>query len=447
MEYDLIIIGGGSAGVGSALAASDYDKDKKILLIEKGPVFGGTSTLCGVCNWEPGIPSALGYHKVIAERLMENGSGFVAKTTKFYTNDYPFGLSEPCDDNYTTTYKRAGVSPYDQRRFMFYPQAMHLIMKELLIGKGVHYRLNCEFIDVLYEDKYINKIIVKSNDIKETFVGKMYIDASSNLLLCRKANCSVKIGAESKNVYNEPGAPLEYKKDLNGVTLCFEIVPKDKRSVDEIPLEYNEDVSHWKNFDNGERVPSCIYKFPNGTINVNMLPTMDGSESFDVKDEDLYNICKSRVYKYFEWLQKTGILDGYKISYIYPFVGRREFYRLEGVRVLNENHIREGIKYPNTYIAYGDHPLDTHGGSSALTQIKEKYGIFYECLLPKEYNNLFVAGKGASFSHIAASSCRLSRTMMALGEAAGVASIMALHDNCSNRNVDITKLQQYLKIN
>jgi hypothetical protein len=46
-------------------------------------------------------------------------------------------------------------------------------------------------------------------------------------------------------------------------------------------------------------------------------------------------------------------------------------------------------------------------------------------LLPVEYDNLAVACRGASFSSVAASSCRLSRTMMQLGQAAGTAAALA----------------------
>ena len=47
------------------------------------------------------------------------------------------------------------------------------------------------------------------------------------------------------------------------------------------------------------------------------------------------------------------------------------------------------------------------------------YEILIECTMTNEFSNLFVACRGASFTHIAASSVRLSRTMMSLGEGVG----------------------------
>ena len=63
--------------------------------------------------------------------------------------------------------------------------------------------------------------------------------------------------------------------------------------------------------------------------------------------------------------------------------------------------------------------LDKHGEGGGGGEIKTPYSIPITCLEAKEYDNLFVACRGASFSNIAASSARLTRTMLGLGEAVG----------------------------
>jgi hypothetical protein len=70
--------------------------------------------------------------------------------------------------------------------------------------------------------------------------------------------------------------------------------------------------------------------------------------------------------------------------------------------------------------------MDTHGGHArGISDLPEPYGIPYRCLIPKGQRNLLVACRAASFSSLAASSCRLSRTMMQLGQAAGTAAVLA----------------------
>jgi len=72
------------------------------------------------------------------------------------------------------------------------------------------------------------------------------------------------------------------------------------------------------------------------------------------------------------------------------------------------------------------------------------YGVPYRCLLPKGVNNLFIASRAASFSHIAASSCRLSRTMMTLGQAAGNAAGLCVRHGVAPRQVPLDELRDAL---
>ncbi len=85
------------------------------------------------------------------------------------------------------------------------------------------------------------------------------------------------------------------------------------------------------------------------------------------------------------------------------------------------------------------------GAKSHLYEVPNgPYGVPYRCLLPRGPRNLMIACRAASFSHIAASSCRLSRTMMTLGQAAGTAAAFAVRQHVSPAQVDITWLQAEL---
>jgi hypothetical protein len=64
--------------------------------------------------------------------------------------------------------------------------------------------------------------------------------------------------------------------------------------------------------------------------------------------------------------------------------------------------------------------------------------------LPLKTENVLIAGRAASFSAIAASSCRLSRTMMQLGEAAGVAAHVACERNVALRQVPADEIRRVM---
>ena len=77
--------------------------------------------------------------------------------------------------------------------------------------------------------------------------------------------------------------------------------------------------------------------------------------------------------------------------------------------------------------------------------MKAPYGVPFRCLIPAGYRNLLIACRSASFSSVAASSCRLSRTMMELGQAAGTAAALARELGMDVAAVPPEKLREALR--
>ena len=129
--------------------------------------------------------------------------------------------------------------------------------------------------------------------------------------------------------------------------------------------------------------------------------------------------------------RKKG-LKGYEIVKIFNKVGIRESYRIVGDYVLTEKDVRKGFllqEKRNEFIAYSDHALDVHGDKALGTELDFPFGIPLSCTKTSECKNLFVASKGISLSHIACSSARLTRTIMAIGEGVGEAVSLLLFRN------------------
>ncbi|MFC1453469.1 FAD-dependent oxidoreductase, partial [Verrucomicrobiota bacterium] len=208
--------------------------------------------------------------------------------------------------------------------------------------------------------------------------------------------------------------------------LVFRITRKGAPGIDPLPEGIPEEL-WWT-----DRLPSVsMNHYPNGDRNMNMLPTMEGDEFMRLGYAAAREECTRRVYAYWRRLQATkDEFFHYRISWIAPELGVRESYRIIGEHVLTQHDLLAGLsgREHDDTIAIADHAMDTHGpstGRQGCAELSEPYGVPFRCLIPKGFRNLLIASRAASFSSIAASSCRTSRTMMQLGQAAGTAAFVS----------------------
>ncbi len=425
IKTDVCILGAGAGGTGAAYRL--LRQGFRVVICDKNPDFGGTAVYSGVSCWEPGI-SLSGLHERLRDVVAENGA-YVGRTVPncnlFYPengdnweNDsfalYPWGLSVK-DENgvYADTLQRC-ASHNDRkimRRFQFDGADMTAAMNRVLspYKENLTTLFSRKFASVRAENDSVKAIVLDDGTEIE---AEYFIDASATLALARAAGCEVSPESEGPDAYGEPSAVAG---SLNGVTFVFRVKKhEDAGHIDEIPEEYDVGDAF------GKGVISCFNIYPNGDINVNMLPTLDGMEFRRLKDRADFE-GKRRVYRYWRYLQENHGMKGYTLTEIFQ-PGVREDYRLVGRCVLTENDIRDGIygqKNRDRFIAVADHLMDIHGSGGLAKTLSVPYGIPIECCMAKEYENLFVACRAASFSHIAASSARLTRTMMSMGEGVG----------------------------
>jgi hypothetical protein len=175
-----------------------------------------------------------------------------------------------------------------------------------------------------------------------------------------------------------------------------------------------------------------------------MLP---GRALVDYGYEQCMELTERAVAAHWRWLQSTPDFAGYEFERAAPMLGIRESYRVVTRYVLNEHDLVAGLtgQPHDDIIAIADHPCDIHGAGGRLTSVSGPYGIPYRCLIPRgDWGNLLVACRGAGFSKIAASSCRLQRTMIQLGHAAGAAAAMSVEAEVPVDKIDIEALVSQL---
>lgn len=453
-ETDILIVGGGSGGFGAAIRAARHNPTARIVLIETLHMLGGTSTAGGVNNWEPGIGGP-GVHYELYERLSQQKDAIgVARTVHAYSPAEPYGFSRIDPDSpYESSLRRSATPREDWRRVHFEPDMMANLMLDMLQSAGVDVRFRTRFTEVQVKDRQLVSVVAQPLDGGDPYEirSKLFIDCSGGGHLALAAECQMAFGEEPADLYQEPSAPDTPAPIVNGVSQVYRVTKADTAGIDPLPdTAKSPEVQQWV----AENNPAtAITEYPNGDLCMNTLPTMQGAEFHNMPYPEAQRISQARMYAQWHRLQTQYGFDHYRFHSMFPLVGIRESHRLVGRYVLKEQDVRAGFLHQaraDEIIAFGDHALDTHGERRVkgpkLGELDQPHGIPYDCLLPREYDNLITASRGSSFSHIGASSCRLSRTMMALGEAAGVASALALSQHRLYPEVSIAQLRGELDI-
>ena len=454
IETDILIIGGGSGGFGAAIRAARADPKARILLLDSMAQLGGTSTVGGVNVWQAGI-SGPGVHYELYARLAPDAIG-VGKIVHLSSKEEPYGFSriDP-HSSYESSLRTAGLTKPETRRVHFEPDVLAEAMDAMLREAGVEIRYRTRFADVSVQGRRIVSITAQPLDggiLPIRFAASSSSTAPAAATWRGKPSAAWPLAKNRSMIATRSHLPPDSASPIvNGISQVFRVTPAAEAGVDELPAAARAPaIQDWLAT---HRPAAHVVEYPNGDLCVNVLPTMEGAEFHSMPYPQAQAIGQARMHAHWRRMQTEYGFDRYRFKSMFPLVGIRESHRLVGRYVLREQDVRAGLlRQPRReeIIALADHPLDTHGArnvrGSNLKHLEQPYGIPYACLLPNEYDNLIAASRGASFSHIAASSCRLSRTMMALGEAAGVASALALRDGAAYAEVDVDDIREQIGI-
>lgn len=435
MVCEVCVIGGGSGGIGAALAAARSGAD--VILVEKNNILGGNSTSGYVCRWEPG--PGCSFAQEIFDRLNQVADA-VGITTRKPTR---FGaLLEPDPKlTYEDSTHRAGLSANKFHAVIYEPEAFHKVVLEMLISTDrCRVLLETTFMEAETQGKLIKSVSIRTTDGSiHNIRAKVFIDCSGDGYLCRKIGCETMLGEDSRERFNESSAPAKPGPTLNAISLCYRVSKRaDNKSCDPKP----NNTSGWAR-------SASVHQLPGGDRIVNPLPLLPGKVLIDMGYAKAYETAMERAGDHWLWLKTFSEFEGYNFESFAPMLGIRESQRIVTDYILSQHDLNDGLegqKHPDI-IAIADHPMDTHGEGGGLRGVNAVYGIPYRCLIPKGWNNLLIACRGAGFSHIAASSCRLSRTIMALGHAAGLAAAEAARKEIDVRAIDISQLVQLTGLN
>src|SRR5690606_17850404 len=175
--------------------------------------------------------------------------------------------------------------------------------------------------------------------------------------------------------------------------------------------------------------------------------------------------CALPIFVYSNWsfLKNSSLFkDEYKnryLDWVAYIAGKRESRRLLGDIVLTEQDITYFVIYPDASaptswtidLHYPDSINSEHfpGGEFKSIAVHKKihpYPIPYRCFYSRNVDNLFMAGRNISVTHIALGTVRVMRTTGMMGEVVGMAASVCIKNKATPREVYEKHLEELIDL-
>ena len=402
-EYDLLVAGGGVAGICTALSAARMGLS--VLLIHDRPVLGG-------CNSSE-IRVCMGG---IIHCGMYPNLGHTVKEIEPI-----FGTPDVFDPAYFEDHRKQAVF-------------------RLWETKGKCCRaMNEQVVSLACENGHIRSVITRSTVTgqKKEYRARLYADCTGDAVLSRLAGAETMYGREAKETFGESlGAPVHEDLVMGQSIRWYSEKTKGSAVFPKINFSLpfsEEDCLHVRNGD---------WEQESG------FRRRMGEETEYIRDYGLVAIFSNWSWqKNFSPRRAEYRRD--RLVWASHLGGKRESYRVVGDHVLTQNDIENRVIYPDATAAL-TWDIDMHfpemtneeafGGEAFRSfayhrGIREPYPMPYRCLYARDVDNLFLGGRTVSASHVAFSSVRVMRTLGMLGEVVGLAAAICRKHDCLPRGV------------
>jgi hypothetical protein len=432
IRTEVCVIGGGSGGTGAAVAAARAGA--KVVLLERDSCLGGTATNGMVCVWRP-VAGSNGIPRELFREMRKD----------------PLGVADVRYEVTTHGSRTVNGKLLKGTGIPFEPRAMDYATRTLLEATGrCQTLLATTFCRAERENDSIRAVEAWFAGKRLRIEADVFIDCTGDGDVCADAGCASHLGEDPRSLYHEPNAPETARLILNGLTLCYRITDTGEKQKPYLPA--GVDVGKCT-------LSACLDRMPNGDRVVNVVPMLPGNAILHCEYSELMRKAQHRVLDHMYQLQnlpadhpmtrsiKNRDLSTWTISAIAPRIGVRETRRIVTDYVLRETDLDAGVARQGhrDVIAIADHSVDLHARGVKFRTLEGPFGIPYRCLLPQGVRNLMIACRASGFSHIAAASCRLQRTLLTLGQAAGTAAALAVKNHVDLRQIDVGQLQATLQ--
>ncbi len=398
-SYDCVVIGGGIGGLCAALSSAR--SGLKTALVHNRPVLGGNNS---------------------SEVRVHLGG-------KLYKDPYP-KLGEIVAE----IGPRRGDNAADAARY-----EDDLKMKVASGQENLTLYMNHHVTGVTMKGKTITAVQALKLDSSETITipGTYFIDSTGDGFVAVAAGAKFMYGRESKAQYNEPSAPDKPDRQVLGSSVQWNTVDAKK------PTSFPDiDWGHTVTDKNAEAVSMGEWTWETGMKRDQML------EAEYIRDYGMMVVYTNWSYLKNHAPEATRAkFANRSLAWVAFIAGKRESRRIYGDLVLTENDLKKPVLYPDatacTTWSIDLHYPDPENAKKFEEPFKsiakhmhiKPYPVPYRCLYARDVDNLFIAGRSISVTHIAHGTIRVMRTIGMFGEVTGMAAAIAKKHSATPRGV------------
>ncbi len=404
-ETDVLVIGGGPAGFSAAINAGR--NGAKTILIEQTGAVGGVATTGLMSHW---------------------------------TGDTKGGFYE----------ELLRVSAVGEDAKIINHEKLKWVMLNMLACEGIKCRLYTLSCNVIMENNMLRGVVTESKSGREAFLADVTIDASGDGDIAAAAGVPYYKGRPDNGkmqpvtlMFQVAGVDTSLAKFIGSFEESYETVDGDLQSLAKEKLPWP--AGHILIYPS--TLPGVV------TCNMTNCTDIDGTNAEDLTRAEY--VCRSQIDEIIIFLRRyvPGFEKCFQISSA-SVIGVRETRHFQGEYSLSEEDILEAKVFEDWVVTKAHFNFDIHNihgsgldksGLQRHFPQRKGYTIPYRCLLPCKVDNLMLAGRNISGTHMAHSSFRAMPICVNIGQAAGVAAALSIKENVTPRNVEVKKIQSRLK--
>lgn len=414
-KYQVIVVGGGPAGCGAAIAAARGGM--KTLLIEKSGMLGGAATAGLVNAWAPFSDG---------ERIIYSG---VAQ------------------EIFQTMKEEMYHVPQDATRWVpIDAEVLKRVYDEAMEKYGVTVLFNSDLCGVEMVDKEtVDYLLVANKAGLVGYKGKIFIDGTGDgdLAFWAGAHCwqgddEGKMQAATHCFLLSNVDEYGYRKNNH-----YNLHPTNPKSVIHQIVQdphFNITDTHCCSDFSGPQVMG---------FNAGHLENVDGTNPTSVSKALMNGRKLAAEFQRALASYEPRAFANAMLVETAPSLGIRETRRVEGDYIFTVEDYLKRASFPDE-ICRNNYYLDVHGteiiGGVKRYQKGESHGIPFRCLTPKGLKNVLVAGRCLSSQRIVNGSLRVMPVCLSTGEACGVAAVQAVSQQVIDvHRMDTTKIRQVMQ--